>query len=183
MMRELADNVLDIAQNSVAAGASLLELTITVDEAADLITLIFSDNGCGMTPEFAQKVTDPFTTTRKTRKVGLGLPFLKMTAQTTGGDFSLESQVGVGTTVKASFGLKNIDRPPMGDLAGTLQTLVILNTHMDFLITYRGPKDEFVFDTRQIKPMVEPLELNHPDIAAWISDYIKEGMNECGTVE
>ena len=81
MMRELADNVLDIAQNSVAAGASLLELTITVDEAADLITLIFSDNGCGMTEEQLAKLENPFFTTRKTRKVGLGIPFLKMLAE------------------------------------------------------------------------------------------------------
>ena len=113
MMRELADNILDIAQNSIAAGASLVEIDIVVSHAQDTVSLAFIDNGCGMSEDMVRAVCDPFTTTRKTRKVGLGLPLLKMTAQATGGEMSIASQMGEGTTVRVSFGLSHIDRPPI----------------------------------------------------------------------
>ena len=122
MMRELADNILDIAQNSKAAGASLVEIDIIVSHAQDTVSLAFIDNGCGMSEDMVRAVCDPFTTTRKTRKVGLGLPLLKMTAQATGGEMSIASKPGEGTTVRVSFGLSHIDRPPMGDVPGVLQT-------------------------------------------------------------
>ena len=94
MMRELADNILDIAQKSISARASLVEIDITVSHERDTVGLAFIDDGCGMSQEMAKAVCDPFTTTRKTRKVGLGLPLLKMTAQATGGDFSIASELG-----------------------------------------------------------------------------------------
>ena len=105
MMRELSDNILDIAQNSISAGASLVEIDITVSHAENTVSLAFIDDGCGMSPEMVASVTDPFTTTRKTRKVGLGLPLLKMTAQATGGDFSIESEVGKGTDILMTFNI------------------------------------------------------------------------------
>ena len=100
MMRELADNILDIAQNSIAAGASLVEIDISVSRAQDTVSLAFIDDGCGMSEDMVRAVCDPFTTTRKTRKVGLGLPLLKMTAQATGGEMSIASKPGEGTTVR-----------------------------------------------------------------------------------
>ena len=109
MMRELADNILDIAQNSIAAGASLVEIDIVVSHTQDTVSLAFIDNGCGMSEDMVRVVCDPFTTTRKTRKVGLGLPLLKMTAQATGGEMSIASKMGEGTTVRVSFGLSHID--------------------------------------------------------------------------
>ena len=124
MMRELADNILDIAQNSIAAGASLVEIDISVSRAQDTVSLAFIDDGCGMSEDMVRAVCDPFTTTRKTRKVGLGLPLLKMTAQATGGEMSIASKPGEGTTVRVTFGLSHIDRPPMGDVPGVLYTLV-----------------------------------------------------------
>ena len=178
MMREIADNILDIAQNSVAAGAKLLKLTVSVDYVNDKIALKFDDDGKGMDEEFLKTVADPFTTTRTTRKVGLGLPMLNQTAAMTGGDFSITSTEGVGTVVTASFGLSNIDRPPMGDITGTFFALVIMNTHMDFEIVYEVVNDDerkaFEFNTAQIKQMVEPLEIDSPDISSWIRDYIKQ---------
>ncbi|MDO4741687.1 MAG: ATP-binding protein, partial [Eubacteriales bacterium] len=133
MMRELADNILDIAQNSISAGASLVEIDITVSREKGTIEFVFKDDGCGMSEEMVRTVTDPFTTTRKTRKVGLGLPLLKQTALMTGGDFDIASKVGEGTCVRVSFGLENIDRPPMGDVPGTLFTLAVMNLQTDFL--------------------------------------------------
>ena len=177
-MRELADNISDIAQNSVSAKASLLEIDVTVSHERDVIELAFIDNGCGMSPEMVKTVAEPFTTTRKTRKVGLGLPFLKQTAMMTGGDFSIESRLGEGTTVRASFGLSSLDRPPMGDVSGAWYTLVAMNTHMDFLLIYDYDGKRFEFDTRVIREAVAPLPLTNPEISAWIRDCIDQEIQE-----
>jgi len=171
-MRELADNILDIAQNSIAAGASLTQIFVGVSHKENLVSLIFEDNGCGMPPEFVKAVTEPFTTTRKTRRVGLGLPLLNMTASMTGGEFSIESEVGKGTRVSVSFGLDHIDRPPLGDVAGAWFTLVFMNPDIDFLLIYEVDGKRFEFDTRVIRETVEPLALNEPEIAGWIRECI-----------
>ena len=172
MMRELADNILDIAQNSISAGATLTKISVSVSHEKNLITLVFEDNGCGMPPEFVKAVTEPFTTTRKTRKVGLGLPLLNMTASMTGGEFLIESEVGKGTRVCVSFGLDHIDRPPLGDVAGAWFTLVFMNPEIDFLLIYDVDGETFEFDTRVIRETVDPLPLNEPEIAAWIRECI-----------
>ena len=178
MMRELSDNILDIAQNSISAGASLVEIDITVSHAANTVSLAFIDDGCGMSPEMVASVTDPFTTTRKTRKVGLGLPLLKMTAQATGGDFSIESEVGKGTSVRVSFGLDRIDRPPMGDLPGSLFTIVLMNPGTEFLFVYDCDGKNFTFDTREVKAAVAPIPIDHPEISAWIKDCLYQEITE-----
>ena len=178
MMRELADNILDIAQNSISAKASLVEIDITVCHETNVVSLCFKDDGCGMSREMAEAVSDPFTTTRKTRKVGLGLPLLKMTAQATGGDFAIESEIGKGTTVTVSFGLDHIDRPPMGDVPGTLFTLVLMNPQIDFLFIYDYDGANFTFDTREIREMVAPIPLDNPEISAWIKDCLYQEITE-----
>lgn len=172
MMRELADNILDIAQNSISAGATLTKISVCISHEKNLISLVFEDNGCGMPPEFVKAVTEPFTTTRKTRKVGLGLPLLNMTASMTGGEFAIESEVGKGTRVSVSFGLDHIDRPPLGDVSGAWFTLVFMNPEIDFLLIYEVDGKRFEFDTRVIRETVEPLALNEPEIAAWIRECI-----------
>ena len=172
MMRELADNILDIAQNSLSAGATLTTIAVSIRHDTNLVSLTFEDNGCGMPPEFVKAVTEPFTTTRKTRKVGLGLPLLHMTADMTGGSFLIESEVGKGTRVSVSFGLDHIDRPPLGDVAGAWFTLVFMNPDIDFLMIYEVDGERFEFDTRVIRETVEPLPLNEPEIAAWIRECI-----------
>ena len=114
-MEELSLHLLDLIQNSVKAGASLIEIIIT--EKAGLLTIELNDNGCGMSEEFLQRVESPFTTTRTTRKVGLGIPLFKQAALMAGGDFGIISRQGEGTRIKASFEINNIDRAPMGDWA------------------------------------------------------------------
>lgn len=178
MMRELADNILDIAQNSISAKANLVEIDITVSHEQDTVGLTFVDDGCGMSGEMARSVCDPFTTTRKTRKVGLGLPLLKMTAQATGGEFSIASELGKGTTVRVTFGLSHIDRPPMGDVPGALFTLVLTNPETDFRFVYEYDGKTFVFDTREVRETVAPVPLTHPEISAWIKDCLTQEINE-----
>ena len=113
MMTEIALNILDVAENSVRANATLVEITVTIDRAKDLLSVLIKDDGCGMSSEQLQSVEDPFFTTRTTRKVGLGIPFYKQAALAAGGEFYIKSELGVGTETFASFGLSNIDRMPL----------------------------------------------------------------------
>ena len=114
-MQELSLNVLDIAQNSISAGATLTEITIEVDEK-DFLAITIKDNGKGMDSETVKNVTSPFFTSRTTRKVGMGVPFFKQAAEDTGGSFTITSEVGVGTTIKAVFDTNNIDYTPLGEV-------------------------------------------------------------------
>ncbi len=173
-MRDLSMHVLDIAQNSIKAGASLVEVAFVLDEAQRL-TLRVTDDGCGMSADFLQRVTDPFTTTRTTRKVGLGIPMLKQSAEMAGGTFAIASTPGEGTTVQASFDLTNIDCIPMGEMCDTLLTLVVLNPDKpDFLFTAEAPKLQASLDTRQLRAALGDTRLNEPDVIQWMKESIDE---------
>lgn len=177
-MREISMHILDIVQNSVSAGASLVTVDVLEDAEDDLLTVRIEDNGKGMSPEFAHAVLDPFVTTRTTRKVGLGLPMLAQAAEQAGGSLAIWSQVGVGTTVTATFKHSSIDRPPLGDMAGTVMAIAVCNPGMDFVYNHvRGAKS-FTLDTREVKAILEDLPLNHPDVAGFIRDYVEQGERE-----
>ncbi|MDO4488651.1 MAG: ATP-binding protein [Eubacteriales bacterium] len=178
MMTEISLNILDVAENSTRAGATLVEITLAADTKADTLTLVIKDNGCGMTPEQVEHVTDPFFTTRTTRKVGLGVPFLKQAAESTGGSFTIESEVGVGTTDTAVFGLSHIDRMPLGDITTTIQNLIIYHPDTDFLYTYRYDDKEFVLDTREFREVLGGVPLDTPDVAQYIKEYLAENKQE-----
>ena len=173
-MQELSMNVLDIAENSVKAGASLIEITLTLDRAASRLTLCVKDNGCGMSEELAARVTDPFCTSRTTRKVGLGLPFLKMAAELAGGGMKLESQPGLGTTVTAWFTWGHIDLAPLGDMAGTLAGQMQCNPQTDFVYTLTADGESFCADSRQFREILGDVPLSSPEVALFIRDYISE---------
>ena len=175
-MTELSLNILDIAENSVKAGASLTEIRVEVMSDRNLLEIIIRDNGCGMTKEQVQKVIDPFYTTRTTRKVGLGVPFFKESAEAAGGSFFIESEVGVGTTVKASYELDNIDRMPMGDLTATIHTLVTMHEDMDFLFTYKVNENEFVLDTRELREILGDISFKEYEVSNYIKEYLKENI-------
>ena len=173
-MRDLSMHVLDIAQNSIKAGATLVTVTFDKDEKG-LLTFAVRDNGCGMAPDFLARVTDPFTTTRTTRKVGLGIPMLKQSAEMAGGAFGIESTVGEGTYIHASFDTRNIDCIPLGDICDSLLTLVVLNPEKpEFLFQATCAENEAVFDTRQLRQVLGGLPLNEPDIIAWMKESIEE---------
>ena len=178
MMQELSLNVLDVAENSVRANASLVEITVEEDTAADRLAIVIRDNGKGMTPEQVQTVIDPFYTTRTTRKVGLGIPFFRMAAQLSGGDLTIQSQVGAGTTVTATFGLTNIDRMPLGDMNGTISTLVQCNPHIDWVYTRRRDGREMVMDTRQFREVLGEVPLDSPEVLFFLRDYLQENTAE-----
>lgn len=173
-MRDLSMHVLDIAQNSIKAGAKLVTVSFRKD-ASGLLTMAVKDDGCGMTPAFLARVTDPFTTTRTTRRVGLGIPMLKQSAEMSGGTFGIQSRVGEGTLTQASFDTRHIDCIPMGEICDSLLTLVVLNPESpNFLFEAVSPDGEACFDTRQIRAALGGLPLNEPDIVAWMKESIDE---------
>ncbi len=178
-MRELSLNVLDIAQNSISAKASLV--TVSVTEANGMLTIAIGDNGCGMTTEQLERIRDPFYTTRTTRRVGMGIPLLRMAAEMAGGTLTIESEVGVGTTVTASFRLDHIDRMPLGDIVGTMETLIQLNDSIDFVYRHTVGAQEFTLDTRELREVLGDVPLSEPDILEWITGNLSEGIQELGS--
>ena len=176
MMNELSLNILDIAQNSIVAEATLVEIDVEEDSGSDLITIRVKDNGKGMSEDFLKAVEDPFITTRTTRKIGLGISFLKEAAEMTGGHIKLESELGVGTVVTAVFVMSNIDRQPIGNLTETIITLVTLNTEIDFIIRYKVNDNEaFVFSTVEVKELLGGnVPLNSHKIVIFLTEYVRE---------
>ncbi len=173
-MRELSLNILDIAQNSIAAGASLTEILVREDTVKKELLIGIYDNGKGMTAEQVRKVQDPFFTTRTTRKVGMGIPLFKMAAEQTGGKFTITSQVGVGTRVEALFKTDSIDFTPLGDIASTISTIVCMNEDKDFIYTRKVDDEEFKFSSADIKTVLEGVPLSEPSVMNWVEGYISE---------
>lgn len=171
-------NILDVAENSTRAGASLVEITVDADMAADRLTVIIKDDGCGMTEEQVAHVTDPFFTSRTTRKVGLGVPFFKYAAESTGGSFTIQSQPGKGTTVTAVFVLSHIDRMPLGDITSTIHTLVVYHPESDFLYRYSYGGASFTLDTREFREILGGVPFDEPEISEYIREYLIENKME-----
>ena len=177
-MKELSLNILDIVENSVKAKATLTE--ISLNETENVLTLIIKDNGCGMTEEVLKGVTNPFYTTRTTRKVGLGLPLLKMAAEQTGGKITVESvheskdAVNHGTTVTAHFYTDHIDFTPLGDVVESILTLIQGHPDTDFLFTHKKGEISVQLDTRQLREVLDGVPLNTYDVIKWIREYLQE---------
>lgn len=177
-MRELSLNVLDIAQNSIAAGASLTEILVKENSEENTLLIGIYDNGKGMTPEQVANVKDPFFTTRTTRKVGMGIPLFKLAAEQTGGTFTITSQVGVGTRVDALFKTDSIDFTPLGDIESTIATIVSMNEDKDFVYTRSIDGKEFTFKSFDIKKILDGVPLSEPSVMSWIEDYIRENTEQ-----
>ena len=178
MMTEISLNILDVAQNSVRAEATLIEISVAADTVQDRLTVVIKDNGCGMSEEQVRNVTDPFFTTRTTRKIGLGIPFFKQSAEITGGSFTIKSELGVGTVTEAVYVLSSIDRMPLGDMTQTIHSLVTMNTHIDFLYTYSADDKSFVLDTREFREILGSGDFDVPEVSAFIKDFLKENHAE-----
>ena len=177
-MKELSLNILDITENSVKAGATLTE--ITVSEVADVLSITVKDNGCGMSEETLRTVSDPFYTTRTTRRVGLGIPLLKMAAEQTGGGIELSSTPddgtgnAHGTVISAYFNKSHIDFTPLGDVISTLITLIQGHPDVDFLFIHKKDGDEIALDTRQLREVLDGVPLDTYEVLIWIRGYLEE---------
>ena len=176
-MKELSLNILDVAKNSVTAGAENIEISLLTD-AEGMLTLTIKDNGCGMTEETLKNVTDPFYTTRTTRRVGLGLPLLKLAAEQTGGTLVLSSSVDEvlhGTALEARFDTKSIDFMPLGDIVSTVCILIAGSPEIDFLFEDVTDARSVRLDTKELREVLgDGISLAEPEVQAWISEYLKE---------
>jgi anti-sigma regulatory factor (Ser/Thr protein kinase) len=177
-MKDLSLHILDIVQNSVSAGAKNIVVSIAEDTKKDTLTILIQDDGKGMAPDVVARVTDPYFTSRTTRHVGLGLPLFKQNAEMSGGSFHIESQVGRGTVVKAVFGHSHIDRPPMGDMPGVLMMLVGSNPEIEYYYKHTKDGKEYIFDTREVKEVLEGLPLNEPAVLRHLKEMVRENLRE-----
>lgn len=179
-MNEISLHILDILQNSIHAGASLISVIISYDQDTGELTVTVEDNGCGMDEDYASRVTDPFVTGRTTRRVGLGIPLFKAGAEGCGGSFELKSQKGKGTVILARFMTKNIDCPPLGNMTDTIVSQVISHQDVDFIYKFITNAGEMCFDTREIKGTLSGVPLDTPEIISWMRESINEEINEIG---
>jgi hypothetical protein len=175
-MTELSLHILDIVQNSISAEASKIEIRINENISDDQYVIEIIDNGKGMDEEMVKNVTDPFFTTRTTRKIGVGLSLFKQNAEQTGGNMIIGSKAGEGTIVKAAFGYNHIDRLPLGDMAGTMTLLIGANPKIRFIYTHNTPLSEFEFDTNEVKEELGNVPINHPDILKVLKIMIEENL-------
>ena len=173
-MKELSLNILDITENSVKAGATLTEISIT--ESENKLVISIKDDGCGMSEDIVRSVVDPFYTTRTTRKVGMGVPLFKMAAEQTGGKLEIVSDTGEdhGTTVTAYFYKDHLDFTPLGDVISTVTTLIQGHPDTDFLFTHLIDGKEIRLDTRELRAVLEGVPLNTYDVLEWIRGYLEE---------
>jgi len=179
-VRELALHILDCLENAVEAGATRIALTIEEDIAHDRLTITVEDNGRGMPPELAERVLDPFVTTRTTRHVGLGLPLLAAAAERTGGRVSVHSVPGKGTVVQATFGLTHWDRPPLGDLSSSLLAVLLAQSPVELVYRHRVDGREFACDTAELRQVLGEVPLGHPRVREWLREYLEEGIASLG---
>lgn len=178
MLPEISLHILDVAENSVRAGATLVRIEVLADTAENTLSVTIADNGCGMSEEQLAKVEDPFFTTRNTRKVGLGIPFFKQAAEGTGGSFSIRSKEGEGTVTEAVFVLDSIDRMPLGDMTATIHTLVTCHEEMDLYYRYARDGRAFTLDTREMREILGNVPLSSPEVSRFLKEYLDENRRE-----
>jgi len=181
-MKEISLNILDIAENSVKAGASLTQ--ILIDETDNRLVLSIVDDGCGMSPEIVRSVIDPFYTTRTTRKVGMGVPLLKLACEQTGGSLAIESVTADqnpekhGTKVTATFFTDHIDFTPLGDVVSSIVTLIQGHPDTDFLFRHTRGENRAELDTREIRQVLEDVPLSSYEVISWIESYLREQYDD-----
>lgn len=181
-MKELSLNILDVAENSVKAGASLTQILLTEQDGT--LTLEIVDDGCGMDEDVVRSVIDPFYTTRTTRKVGMGIPLLKLACEQTGGSLAISSvteeadPVAHGTHVTATFDMNHIDFTPLGDVSSTVLTLIQGHPDRDFMFRHRLQGRDVELDTRELREVLEDVPLNSYDVMEWIRGNLQEQYEE-----
>jgi hypothetical protein len=178
-MREISLHLLDIAENSVAAGALNIRIEVHEDIDNDILQASVEDDGRGMDAETAKNVLDPFYTTRTTRKVGLGIPLLKLAAEQSQGGLGLVSKPGKGTRVEVTFRHSHIDRMPLGDLASTFLAVLVAYPHIHWVFNYRviqagGQREEFAFDDTELKTELGDLPMTEPEVLSFVRAMLEE---------
>lgn len=178
-MEELSLHILDIAQNSISAGATKVEITVSYDEQN--VTITVKDNGYGMDDDMVKSILDPFTTSRTTRKIGLGIPLLKQSCEQSGGQLKILSQKGVGTTIVATFEKNNFDRPPLGNFGQTISALISCNPSVNFICIFANKDSKYSLSTKELTDVLGEVPVSNPEVAAFIENDVNCGVKSvCG---
>ena len=182
-MREIALHLLDLAENSVSAKARTVQVSVCEDMYADRLTASVEDDGCGMAPEMAAAVVDPFVTNRIERNVGLGIPLLKEAAEICNGDMQIASTPGIGTRIAVSFQHSHIDRMPLGDLPATFLAMTVAHPEVHWIFHYSllpsngEPHQVFEFDDQPFKEVMDGLPLTEPAVLSYLRSMFEEGID------
>ncbi len=177
-MKNLALHILDITENSIRADANTIMISINESSAKNIYSLTIEDNGKGMPAELLEKATDAFTTTRNTRKVGLGLPLLKQHAELCDGFLDIQSEPGKGCRVIANFKKNHLDKPPTGDIPGVLRILISGNRNLRIVYSHDTDTGHYEYDSEQVKSELGAEEFYNPLIQKYIKEMIFENLNE-----
>lgn len=180
-MKEMSMHILDIATNSVRAQASNIEILVKEDLINNKFVFEIKDDGKGMPEEMVKSLSDPFTTSRTLRKVGLGIPLLTQNCQMCGGDVKIESEVGVGTTLLSYLEYDNIDRPPLGDIASTVMGLITSNEAINIKYVHEYNDQSFDVSTEELKEALDGVPLTELSVMKWLKDFILENIEELKT--
>ncbi len=173
-MTDWSLHLMDIMQNSLAADASRVEIGVRAEQSVNLLTMYVKDNGRGMSEETIKKVSDPFFTTRTTRRAGLGIPLLRASAEMAGGGIDIQSKPGIGTTISATCRIDHIDRKPLGDVASTITTSIMGYPDLEFDLVLQNDEDEFIFRTEEVRKQIGDVPINDIVIIQYLKDMIDE---------
>jgi len=176
MLRDISLHLMDLMQNSISANANKLEVLIETIPKEDLLIISLKDNGVGMSPEFLENVIDPFTTSRKTRKVGMGIPFFKMACEIAEGKIHLQSIQGVGTTLDGTFKISSIDRLSLGDIGDTFFITILGNSSIEYNLILKNMEKQYIFNSKQIEEELDGIPIIDYEILQWIKDSINENV-------
>ncbi|SNS35582.1 Histidine kinase-, DNA gyrase B-, and HSP90-like ATPase [Anaerovirgula multivorans] len=177
-MKELALHILDIAQNSIRAEATLIEITIKEDITKDIFSIEIKDNGIGMDEETLKRVEDPFFTTRNTRKIGLGVSLLKTAALQCEGSFNILSKKRMGTILTVVFKHSHIDRAPLGSIEDTIVTLLMMEKEVDYIYNHHYNNNSFSFNTKEVKAILQGLPITDIKVIDWIKRHVADEIKD-----
>lgn len=176
-MNELSLHILDIVQNSIKANATLVRILIEDNQIDNIYIVTIEDNGHGMDELTLSEVADPFFTTRTTRKVGMGVSLFKMAAEMTDGHFTIESELDKGTKVVAQFTNNHIDRAPLGEIEESISILILNDKNIDIYYEHKIDQREYIFDSREVRKVLDGIPFTNYDVIMWIKNNIKDGIN------
>lgn len=177
-MKDLSLHILDIIENSVRAGAKKIDILIEQDTKKDVLKICIKDNGKGMGKKSVKNAADPFFTTKESKKIGLGIPLLKQAAETANGTFSIEAKKNKGTKIKAGFQYSHIDRKPVGDIAETFVSAVLMAPETEFVFRYKKDSSDLVLKTKELKKQIGVKALTNTYILKELKDLLNNKLKE-----
>ena len=179
-MEDLSLHILDIVENAVSAKAKRIDILVIEEPKEDRFVIEIKDNGIGMDEEASQKAVDPFFTTRTSRRVGLGLSLLAQAAEDAGGTLRIESNLGKGTRVTATFRYHHIDRKPLGNMVETMMALLLGNPELDISYNHKKEGGSYTLSSQWLKEQFQDRSLTNPEVIQWVRKHLQEGLTQIG---